>query len=262
MVGSFMFSLGAYVNALSIFEAPKMFRKHLVIVTSSYMFGGLLFIAGTMGYVEAFEPNLELRWCATWFYLVGCLFYVTGSFLSFVSTVAGHQLRWERIQDSEKDKQKRLARLIGRATSALPRAFKASTWKRKRRRPAHQTYEDDGEVPKLSDDAEITDDLEEGPDEMQNDEFDLEAVERTVSEHLASELAAALQDEEEEEENLFDAFWRAVGDGPGASVLGLGDAADRATAPKDIPRSASSPAGRAIGVLEKDNIGLVDARES
>jgi len=92
MIGSFMFSFGAYVNALSIFEAPRMFRKSLISVTTSYMFGGLFFVAGTMGYVEAFEPNVTLKWCATWFYLVGCFFYVFGSFMSLVSTVARHQV--------------------------------------------------------------------------------------------------------------------------------------------------------------------------
>merc|ERR1712232_1163073 len=51
MVGSFMFSFGSYVNALSIFEAPSMFRRHLISITTAYMFGGLFFIAGTMGYV-------------------------------------------------------------------------------------------------------------------------------------------------------------------------------------------------------------------
>lgn len=315
MVGSFMFSLGAYVNALSIFEAPRMFRRHLVIVTSSYMFGGLLFIAGTMGYVEAFEPNLKLRWCATWFYLVGCLFYVNGSGLSFISTVARNQVRFERIQDQEQEKNRRLARLLSRATSALPRAFKRS--KRGKKQAAQQDDgEGDGASVEDGDEATFDEaDLEAAADEagVEDMDLDLEVVERRMSAKLASvlgpevgrELVAALQDAdglgEEEDEDVFGAFFRAVDmsfGGSGAMAPTSGDAGDKppsvppspASSRKDIspvtaPYQPPSPAAeaepdavpassspekddglragaRVIGASENHSLGLLEAREN
>lgn len=198
MLGSFMFAFGSYVNALCIFEAPRMFRTLLLHVTTFYMFGGLLFIAGTMGYVEAFEPNLVQKWVSTWFYLIGCLFYVAGSFGSFVSTVARQQVHWERLQAREWRKQRKLARLLGKARSAVPGALKAVTGKRrpKAKETDHTRFEDEEEEEDGDGDFHL-EDLGDAED-LEMDVDVEEAVER-----LAGEFAHG-------EEDAFAAFWRAM----------------------------------------------------
>merc|ERR1719379_1536455 len=84
-----------------------------------------------MGYVEAFEPNLALKWCATFFYLVGCFFYVFGSFVSMVCTIARNQVKWERVQNKNGEKKRRIARLLGRLKAALPKRGKSGSRKGK-----------------------------------------------------------------------------------------------------------------------------------
>lgn len=204
MFGSFLFAAGAYVNAMGIFEAPRIFRKHLVIVTSSYMFGGVLFVAGTMGYIEAFEPNEKLRTCATSFYLIGCLFYCLGTFLSFVHTVARHQVRWERIQDMERRKKQRMRRLLGRAGRL---AKKATGWKRKRR--PKPSGPDDDAMTEATEDTVNSDefDLEaiDEPEDEDDGDLNLDVAEAKASKKLASvlgpdigkELVAAIRDGDE-----------------------------------------------------------------
>merc|ERR550525_197113 len=77
-----------------------------------------------MGYVEAFEPNVTMKWVATWFYLIGCVFYVSGSFLAFVTVVAGNQVRWEKLAKEESRKTRSMTSRLARAGTALPRALK------------------------------------------------------------------------------------------------------------------------------------------
>jgi len=55
-----------------------------VIITACYVFGGGLFVAGTMGFIAAFEPNLAQRIVATYFYVLGSVLYTVGAVLSFV----------------------------------------------------------------------------------------------------------------------------------------------------------------------------------
>lgn len=272
MIGSFMFSLGAYVNALSIFEAPRMFRKHLLSVTTSYMFGGLAFIAGTMGYVEAFEVNMTQRWCATWFYLVGCFFYVAGSGLSFVSTVARHQVKWERVEDTEQKKKKMIARLLGRAKRTM-QVVKGAAWNRKRGSADPSSGDCDVASPSTQMDVLDFNDLEEGEDERSVEDFDLEVVERRVREQLASvlgpevgrELVAAIRDEGDlqEDEDIFGAFWRSVtgsGLAPAAMEMG-GDVKKASRNNLAATVTSSAPGGSVIGASERDDLGLVRTRQ-
>lgn len=245
MVGSFMFSFGAYVNALSIFESPRMFRKSLISVTTSYMFGGLFFVAGTMGYVEAFEPNLTLKWCATWFYLVGCFFYVFGSFMSLVSTVARHQVGWERVQKTEHEKKSRLAR----AARAASRRFK--------RKPHQQPKAPDADHE--PDDTLNLEGLEEAASDVALEDLD---VETNMSDEL--ELAISLGDggEMAEEEDIFGAFWRGVVTAmdPTASASPSQDS-DRASGASSggAPGTPALPS-RAIGASENDSMAFMQAR--
>eukprot|EP00930_Biecheleria_cincta_P018736 TRINITY_DN1448_c0_g1_i1.p1 TRINITY_DN1448_c0_g1~~TRINITY_DN1448_c0_g1_i1.p1 ORF type:complete len:425 (+),score=85.46 TRINITY_DN1448_c0_g1_i1:54-1328(+) len=278
MVGSFMFSFGSYVNALSIFEAPKMFRRHLLTVTTSYMCGGLLFIAGTMGYVEAFEPNDNLKWCSTWLYMIGCVFYVTGSFMSLVSIVATHQVHWERVQVQEQRKKRRLARMLGKAGGLLPRALKKAAGRRRHRRedgpsadddatPSTQDIDCDVGIDEQAVAAEISDALEGGLEAEDED-----ALSRRLGAMLGPEagrqLAEAIRgvDEmEQEEENVFGAFWRSMTGAPlppmaaeaGEGSLGAGayqaETSDDASPPVAAATSSQGP-------RERDDLGLLHSR--
>jgi len=209
MIGSFLFSLGSYVNALSIFEAPRPFRRHLLTVTTCYQFGGLSFVAGTMGYVEAFEPNWTMKFSATWMYMVGCFFYVAGTGLSCMRTIASQQVSWERKQ-ARRDarrcrKEMALASLVGNATVSSPRLQGAvAPLKDEHRSPMGPA---------------IADATSAAPVQMPFG--DLEAAERKLAEQLETvlgpeagrELAAALRDRDEgllAEDDLFGAFWRSV----------------------------------------------------
>jgi len=207
MIGSLMFSLGSYVNALSIFEAPRMFRKHLLTVTTFYQFGGLLFVAGTMGYVHAFEPNKTMTWVATWMYMIGCFFYVAGTGLSFIRTVASQQVSWERKQ-ARRD-AKRCSRHMAKAGNSP--ALRSNS-------PQHR-----GEK-SLNDFSIVVDPLEveagaTGDTAEDFERGDLEEAEQRLAAQLelvlgpdaGRELAAALRDEDGPlEEDLFGAFWRSV----------------------------------------------------
>lgn len=204
MIGSFMFSLGSYVNALSIFEAPRFFRKHLITVTTCYQFGGLFFIAGTMGYVHAFEPNATMRWFATWMYMVGCFCYVAGSFLSFVRIVASRQVKWERMSKRlrlRKDSRGRHKEIGGTASSAPPfdvaEASLSPTGG-----PLGAFDGSPANLPRL-----VSGDLEEAEQSL------AEQLGAILGPEAGQELAAALRDREEgplEQDDLFGAFWRSM----------------------------------------------------
>lgn len=213
MIGSFMFAFGSYVNGLSIFEAPRMFRKHLITVTTCYQFGGLFFVAGTMGYVDAFKPNLAMQWCATWMYMVGCFFYVAGTGLSFIRTVASQQVSWERKQarkDAKRcEKEMKMANLVGNATPHSPKA----------RGGADVLDEEEMRETVSGSDMVLA---ATGRQQLQMQPGDLESAKQQLAEQLGAvlgsedagqELAAALCDRTDgllEEEDIFGAFWRSV----------------------------------------------------
>lgn len=277
MVGSFMFSFGSYVNALSIFEAPKMFRRHLLTVTTSYMCGGLLFIAGTMGYVEAFEPNDNLKWCSTWLYMIGCGFYVTGSFMSFISIVATHQVHWERVQVQEWRKKRRLARLLGKAGGMFPRALKKATRKRRHKQEEDACAEEDAtpSTPGLDSDmgldhpavaAEISDALQAEGNLEPDDDALRSRLSAVLGPEAGRQLADALRGEgelEQEEENVFGAFWRSMtgaalppmGAEPG-EVTFAAETSDDASPPVAAGAASSSQAAR-----ERDDVGFLQSRQ-
>jgi len=276
MVGSFLFSLGAYINALSIFEAPKIFRSHLISVTTCYEFGGLLFVAGTMGYVEAFEPNRTMRWVATWFYFVGCMSYVAGSFLAFVTAVAGNQVRWERLKKEERRKKRSIAGRIGRASTAIPRAL----IRRARKKPSPKGTEE-ASCEGAGDDADDGIGLAELGRALQlvqdAERLDINVAECDLAEHLSAalgpqvgqELAAALRGEEddEEEDGVFGAFWRAVGgpreESPEPSAQGSDPTPAMVGAPAQELRAIAAPAAHGeegAPSRERDDLSLMENR--
>lgn len=206
MVGSFMFSLGSYVNALSIFEAPRFFRKHLITVTTCYQFGGLFFIAGTMGYVHAFEPNRNMRWFATWMYMVGCFCYVAGSFLSFVRIVASRQVKWERMSKRlrlrRRHSSKRCHEKIGGSGSSNLPFDLAETSQPPAGGPLGDMDLSPAALP-----CRFSGDLEEAEQSL------AEQLGAILGPEAGQELAAALRDREDgplEQEDLFGAFWRSM----------------------------------------------------
>jgi hypothetical protein len=294
MVGSFMFSFGSYVNALSIFEGPRTFRKHLLSCTTLYMFGGLFFIAGTMGYVHAFLPNevstlqkaaaavaafsnnieavehaasvlLEeakaakaLMLFSTFFYLIGCCCYVGGSLIAFVSLVARQQVQWERVQEQKQRKQRKMASVVGRASTALPRAL---IKKMKRKKASSSSAEDSTSRADLDLDLEDSysveaDDAPEFGDIHSIDDLDLELDESGLS-GLDEKL-----DKIQQEEDIFGAFWRSV---TGTGAAAVADAA--ATVDEPTRDRTMAPADAAAGIPEsqkksRDNVPFMQAREN
>mmetsp|Transcript_70149 Transcript_70149/g.221522 ORF Transcript_70149/g.221522 Transcript_70149/m.221522 type:complete len:437 (-) Transcript_70149:277-1587(-) len=250
MIGSFLFSFGSYVNALTIFEAPRMFRRLLLYVTTSYMFGGLFFIAGTMGYVHAFEPNLALRWCSTWFYLVGCFFYVIGSFLAFVSTVAKQQVHWERVRLQEQKKENSMASLVGRASAVLPKSLMAVARKQGKAR-SFEPFEDEPDGPREAGAAQAEDTARGAgvagasedaaraiPETGALEEIDLDAVLGPAGQELEGPMHG--------EEKVFAAFWRFVtGAGQATAEPPQQDARRSRPSSEDLEAAASPSWGRA-----------------
>lgn len=231
MLGSFLFSLGSYVNALSIFEAPRMLRKHQIRVTTCYQFGGLFFIAGTMGYVDAFEPNYLLKLCATWLYMAGCCFYITGSGLSFVAVVARRQKRWER-KVAELDRR----RLHGAAPVGRPAL----------------DLRDEAQFHEPTVLAEVS---EPDVDEEEDVELDLEVAKQRIQKHLAEvlgpeaaqDLASKLNDRDGplgEEEDLFSAFWRSIWQTPVSPPGQNGSGTNRGANFSTGPQAGTPQAGR------------------
>lgn len=269
MIGSFLFSLGAYINALSIFEAPRIFRNHLISVTTCYEFGGLLFVAGTMGYVEAFEPNRTMKWVATWFYFIGCMSYVTGSFLAFVTAVAGNQVRWEKLKKEERRRKRSIASRVGRAGTAIPRAL----IRRARRRPSLKGQEEASAADDADDDGISLAELRRTLQLVQDAEsLDIDVSESDLAEHLSAalgpeagqDLAAAFRGEEDDEadDGVFGAFWRAVGgpreDSPEPGALGSDPTPALVGAPAQELRAAAASGGNGVehGVPSRDRDGL------
>merc|ERR1740121_1562100 len=261
MIGSFLFALGAYINALSIFEAPRIFRNHLISVTTCYEFGGLLFVAGTMGYVEAFEPNRTMKWVATWFYFIGCMSYVTGSFLAFVTAVAGNQVRWEKLKKEERRRKRSIASRVGRAGTAIPRALI------RRARRKSKGEDDCISLAELRRTLQLVEDAE---------SLDIDVSESDLAEQLSAalgpeagqELAAAFRGEEDDEEadGVFGAFWRAVGgpreDSPEPGAQGSNPAPALMGAPAQELRAAAASATNGVehGVpsRERDSLSLME----
>mmetsp|Transcript_16437 Transcript_16437/g.35922 ORF Transcript_16437/g.35922 Transcript_16437/m.35922 type:complete len:464 (+) Transcript_16437:342-1733(+) len=272
MVGSFMFSLGSYVNALSIFEAPKSFRLHYMSVTTCYQFGGLLFVAGTMGYVKAFEPNRTMVWVSTWLYMVGCIFYVLGSGLAFISTVASHQVYWEKVHanDSKKKKSK-----VSKALATVARLALRRRGKGRSKRNGMQTLEEEGLSP---DGLRLDFDIASEAGTERSEELDLDDEDGRLEQKLAAvlgeeagrELVAALREEEEEvneeeaetpahnrsEVDVFGAFWRGVlrnGAELTSTLAQQGNTGTSTTYPSDV--TGIPPTGAVIGASEYDDEG-------
>lgn len=216
MIGSLMFSLGSYVNALSIFEAPRTFRKHLLTVTTFYQFGGLLFVAGTMGYVHAFEPNETMTWVATWMYMIGCFLYVAGTGLSFIRTVASQQVSWERKQ-ARRD-AKRCLRQMAKAGNSPQTCSDSPKHCRTKSTDDFKIVLDPSAAEK-GDSGDAAEDIE-GEDLEEAEERLAAQLELVLGPDAGRELAAALRDQEDGplEEDLFGAFWRSVWSTTGADA--------------------------------------------
>eukprot|EP00931_Biecheleriopsis_adriatica_P046922 TRINITY_DN27006_c0_g1_i1.p1 TRINITY_DN27006_c0_g1~~TRINITY_DN27006_c0_g1_i1.p1 ORF type:complete len:371 (+),score=68.55 TRINITY_DN27006_c0_g1_i1:53-1165(+) len=97
MVGSLMFALASFVSALDIHKEHALFKTQALIITTSYEFGGFLFIAGTMAFVPGFRCNRHLMELGAWMYLVGSAMYLLGAVLSLLKTVATHQAAREHL---------------------------------------------------------------------------------------------------------------------------------------------------------------------
>ena len=72
MIGSMFFAIAAFLNAMDIHKTHPQFKQYAFTIASSYEFGGLLFVGGTMGYVSGKETiaNLGSRnliaFCQIW----------------------------------------------------------------------------------------------------------------------------------------------------------------------------------------------------
>eukprot|EP00443_Scrippsiella_acuminata_P030330 CAMPEP_0115207742 /NCGR_PEP_ID=MMETSP0270-20121206/20870_1 /TAXON_ID=71861 /ORGANISM="Scrippsiella trochoidea, Strain CCMP3099" /LENGTH=376 /DNA_ID=CAMNT_0002621339 /DNA_START=282 /DNA_END=1412 /DNA_ORIENTATION=+ len=106
LIGSLMFAVAAFLSALSIKHVHPEVEKFALGVLACYEFGGLLFVAGTMGFMGPgfYGCGHDMQILGTIFYIVGSALYVMGSVLSFMKTLVHHQLVREcHLQRVKKD---------------------------------------------------------------------------------------------------------------------------------------------------------------
>eukprot|EP00947_MAST-08B_sp_MAST-8B-sp1_P004598 g4598.t1 len=113
MVGSFMFSLAAFLNAMTIVEGHPRFTGFALFVALCFEFGGLLFVAGTAGFVPGIlgsecgsfcERDMEIMGCLC--YIVGSFLYLIGSIINLLKTIALNQLAREQYKAALKIQEK------------------------------------------------------------------------------------------------------------------------------------------------------------
>lgn len=95
IVGSAVFALAAFVNALTLHERHPTFVKWAIAACACYEVGGVLFVIGSV----CFLPNMgcaeSMLVLAAWCFIIGSLFYVLAAGIGLLKTLALFQLEQE-----------------------------------------------------------------------------------------------------------------------------------------------------------------------
>lgn len=87
IIGSLMFAAAAFINALNQRKLYEDISKLLTAITSLYMAGSLLFVIGSVAFLPDLGCNTQMLTIGAWCFIVGSVFYLIGSLLSFGRTV-------------------------------------------------------------------------------------------------------------------------------------------------------------------------------
>jgi len=87
IVGSVLFALAAFLNALNQRRFDMDASQLLTAITSLYMAGSLLFVMGSVAFLPDLGCNTQMLTIGAWCFIIGSAFYLIGACLSFCRTV-------------------------------------------------------------------------------------------------------------------------------------------------------------------------------
>eukprot|EP00449_Zooxanthella_nutricula_P041610 CAMPEP_0198608336 /NCGR_PEP_ID=MMETSP1462-20131121/155846_1 /TAXON_ID=1333877 /ORGANISM="Brandtodinium nutriculum, Strain RCC3387" /LENGTH=302 /DNA_ID=CAMNT_0044340143 /DNA_START=398 /DNA_END=1302 /DNA_ORIENTATION=- len=115
VVGSVIFVLAAFLNALSLTSSSSLtFGKWSIATCSLYEFGGILYVIGSVCFMPGFmgcsttlgaTHNSGMEVLGAWCFIVGSVFYVLGTILEFMKTVALLYLKQREEEAAERIKR-------------------------------------------------------------------------------------------------------------------------------------------------------------
>jgi len=86
VVGSFLFVLAAFLNALNPRRSDETSSRLLTATTSSYMIGSLLFAVGSIAFLPRLGCGEDLVDLGAWCFVAGSAFFLLGDVLSLCRT--------------------------------------------------------------------------------------------------------------------------------------------------------------------------------
>jgi len=87
IIGSVLFALAAFTNALNIRKFDDLSSKLLTTTTTSYLIGSLLFAMGSISFIPHLGCGESMVALGAWNFIVGSFFFLTGSVVSLARTV-------------------------------------------------------------------------------------------------------------------------------------------------------------------------------
>ncbi|CAK0833716.1 unnamed protein product [Prorocentrum cordatum] len=105
IVGSFLFVVAAFVNALNPRRADETSSRLVTGTTSCYMIGSLLFAVGSVTFLPRFGCTPDLLALGAWCFIWGSAFFLLGDILSFCRVIH----HYNSIVDKGSDQRSLLA---------------------------------------------------------------------------------------------------------------------------------------------------------
>ena len=87
------------MNALSIHKTHPDFTAWALSSCGCFELGGLLFVAGSVGFLPNMGCGEEMIILGSWLYLIGSVFYVLGSGIAVLLGLALEHLRHEQLEE-------------------------------------------------------------------------------------------------------------------------------------------------------------------
>lgn len=87
IIGSIMFALGAFTNALNLRKFDDLSSRLFTATTTSYLVGSLLFAMGSISFIPHLGCGESMVALGAWNFIVGSIFFLTGSVVSLLRTV-------------------------------------------------------------------------------------------------------------------------------------------------------------------------------
>lgn len=101
IIGSALFVLAAFLNALSLATKQLTFTKWAVVTCTVYELGGILFVIGSVCFMPNQHCGEFMEVLGAWNFILGSFCYCLGGFVEFMKTVALLFLKKEEEEAAE-----------------------------------------------------------------------------------------------------------------------------------------------------------------